>query len=601
MKRIYAIKAVCTAALLGSVSLAGAQEDVSKDKNLNREMTLEREYDPSVQDASKVNTLPVVKEPEVRKIPIDYATFTVPAEPAKEIGLLPSGSVMTAMEYNKRRGYFNFGGGTYLNLNGDLGYHILSTEKDALDVWFTHRSTNGKVKYLNVDEKVKAKLNDNLGGLDFRHAFGRLDLSMGVKYGYSAFNYYGLPVSGSLVSSLPTHTYDRETNQGAQTLRVHAGVQSKEEAPVGYLLDVAYTHFSRKYGLTKKMDGAGENAVDVRFDLNAGFNGDMTIGLGGVVSYFNYDLSESQANEMMYLPEYLRNAGLYNLENRADVTLSPYYKVEGENWHIRLGANVMLYTGDNHKFMASPNVAADVTVADKTVLYLKADGKLSANSMYQMARINRYVNPVAGVTPSRNWLDAVLGLKCGAAPGFWFDVFAGYKKTSDDVFFVATGSASPDGFGNYSMVYPQLNSDQLFAGVNLKYSYQQLFDVSVKGVYNHWKVENKGGDTTISPNGELEAFGKPKMEVTASLELKPIRNLSFLLDYYLATDRYASVNYTTVKMDAINELNLTGSYTFNDTFGVYGKLNNILCQKYEVIYGYPLQSFSAMVGVNINF
>ena len=54
-------------------------------------------------------------------------------------------------------------------------------------------------------------------------------------------------------------------------------------------------------------------------------------------------------------------------------------------------------------------------------------------------------------------------------------------------------------------------------------------------------------------------------------------------------------------MNSINELNLTGTYTFNDTFGVYAKLNNILCQKYEVYYGYPLQSFSAMIGVNINF
>lgn len=58
-------------------------------------MTLEREYDPTVQDASKVNTLPVIKEPVVKKMPIDYATFTVPADPEKEISLLPSGNIMT--------------------------------------------------------------------------------------------------------------------------------------------------------------------------------------------------------------------------------------------------------------------------------------------------------------------------------------------------------------------------------------------------------------------------------------------------------------------------------------------------------------------------
>ena len=52
MKTIYNVKALCVVALLGSAAAASAQEDVTKEKNLNREMTLEREYDPSVQDAS---------------------------------------------------------------------------------------------------------------------------------------------------------------------------------------------------------------------------------------------------------------------------------------------------------------------------------------------------------------------------------------------------------------------------------------------------------------------------------------------------------------------------------------------------------------------
>ena len=62
MKTIYNIKALCVMALLGSVATVSAQEDKTKEKNLNREMTLEREYDPTVQDASKVN----VSEPERR-------------------------------------------------------------------------------------------------------------------------------------------------------------------------------------------------------------------------------------------------------------------------------------------------------------------------------------------------------------------------------------------------------------------------------------------------------------------------------------------------------------------------------------------------------
>ena len=93
----------------------------------------------------------------------------------------------------------------------------------------------------------------------------------------------------------------------------------------------------------------------------------------------------------------------------------------------------------------------------------------------------------------------------------------------------------------------------------------------------------------------------PEMEITAGVTVRPIKNLSASLDYYLATGRKTPLGLDKIKMDNINELNLTGAYNLNDTFGLYLKLNNVLFQKYELYYGYPLQKFSAMIGVNINF
>lgn len=586
MKTRYSIKALCAVALLSTAVTAGAQENKTKEQDLNREMTLEREYDPTVQDANKVNTLPVVKEPEVKKMPITYAGFTVPADPEKEISLLPSGSIMTDIQYNKRRGYFNFGAGTYLNLNGDLGYHILSTEKDKLNIWFSHRSTNGKVKYLQIDEKVKAKLNDNMGGLNFKHVFEKLSLDMGLKYGYSGFNYYGMPVLPAWSSVRPDLSIvDRETNQVNQTIQGKIGIESKEDAPVGYLLDVGYTNFSHKYALSKTEDGPTEHAFDVKFDLNAGFGGNQRIGLGGNVAYFNYNLPTAGNKEYLFF------------ENHAEATLSPYYKIEGDSWNVKLGANLMFITGENKKLMASPNITADIEVADKTVLYAAATGKLYSNSMYETSLVNRYINPTDELLPSRNFLDATLGIKSGVAPGFWFDIFGGYKITKNDVFFVPSVWRNEEGiFANVSNAF-QANADHLFMGANLKYSYQQLFDINLKGVYNHWTVDSEYDGN----NDSYKAYGKPEMEITAGITVRPINKITASLDYYLATGRYTNASLGNEKMKNINELNLTGNYTLNDTFGFYLKLNNVLFQKYELYYGYPMQSFSAMVGVNINF
>ncbi|MCC8142505.1 MAG: TonB-dependent receptor [Tannerellaceae bacterium] len=574
------------AALLGCSLLAVAQENNTNDPDLNRELTLEREYDPSVQDASKVNTLPEVKEPEVNKRPIDYAGYVAPAHPDKEITLLPSGKIMTDIQYNKRRGYFNFAGGTYLNLNSDLGYHILDTEKDKLNFFVSHRSTNGNVKYLLNDEKVKAKLNDNLAGINFRHEFDRMALKVGAKYGYTSFNYYGQPVTSlespyfGLQSSISIpDSLDTSTNQVNQTIKIHAGIESGKEAQVGYLLDIDFTNFSQKYGPGINYDGIKENNFGLKGGMFANFSDDnQQVGVAGLLNYYNYSTPDIFSDFF---------------ENYAEITITPYYRIKGDTWKVQLGLNAMLITGDQSKFFVSPNITANAEVAEKTVLYLNADGKIESNSAEHLAQLNRYYNPMAQVAASRTWLDATVGLKSGVGLGFWFNLFAGYKITDNDVFFYQSlphYNHKDVIWGNVSEA-AIVNSKLFRAGLELKYQYQKLFDFFVKGVYNNWNVED-----------DYKAYGKPKVEFGAGVTVKPIDPFSFTIDYQLATDRYTTVlPYQEIKMDNISELNITGSYAFNDIFGAYVKLNNVLFQKYELLYGYPCQGFNFMVGVNINF
>lgn len=595
----YNNKTLGVIALLGIACAANAQEDLTTGKKaLERELTLEREYDPTVQDANKVNTLPTVKEPEAREVPIDYSEFAAPITLTPRISVLPSGNLMTTVPHEGRRGYLNFGIGNYLNIDGDAGYHILNTAKDRLNIWYSHRSTHGDVSYLQGEDlEAKQKINDNYGGLNYAHHFDQLSLKMGVLYGYSAFNYYGLPID--LSSSLPLADrlalVDQETNQVNQTIKANVGVESKEGASFGYLFDLDYIRFSHKYGIAAAADGPTENTIDFRFDVNKAFNETMRLGLAGQVEYFNYALpAERQASDGSWY--------FCSFENHAEVVLSPYYRVEGDNWHVKLGAQVMFSTGENSKVSAAPNVSADVEVAPRTQLYLTATGKLYSNSAYETSLTKRYIDPTRELLPSFNWLDGQVGIRSGVAPCFWFDLFAGYKITDSDVLFLPDNGAR-GGFANLIRGMDDIDTKRLYAGAELKYSYQQLFDIRVRGVYNHWTASWGNSWDGANPDEELEhAWGKPKVEITAGATIRPIDRLSIDLNYYLATDRYTDLNQGgVIKMDNINELSVTGAYSFNSLFGVYVKLRNLLFQDYELDYGYPAQGFSVMGGVNLNF
>lgn len=576
----------------GSFMAVNAQ---NQDEKLNREMTLEREYDPTIQDANKVNRLPEIKEPEASKQAINYSSFTIPTDPENQITLLPSGKAMTEIPYNNRRGYFHFGGGMYMNLSGDLGYHILNDKTNKLNVFASHRSTSGKIKYEKYweEEKQKAKLNDNLIGLNFNHFFDQgAILRLGGKYNYTAFNYYGYPHNNATLYppvTLPD-SFDHKTNQVNQLINIYAGVKSKEGAMVGYLLDFGYNRFTQKYGWTTAIDGIRENKISINAGLNARFGNEnnQLVGLTSKINYFTYDY-----------PSATNNSDSLGYQNYMEATVTPYYRIQGDGWKAHLGVNVMLITGDSSKFFVSPNIGVEAEIGDKTLVYVDATGEIRSNDAHSISLRNRYVDHASQVLPSRTWLDATLGIRSGIAPGFWFDIFAGYKITENDVFFLPGVPLQTNEFGSYQTVF-QPNSSRFKIGASLKYAYQKWVDFSLKGVYNNWSL--KKGDNEIEWD-DMKPYGRPEVEINADLTIRPIAPLTLNLGYYLGANRYGllQIPQSEVKLDNLNDLNFMASWNFNDTFGAYFKINNMLFQDQELYYGYPMQSFNAMAGININF
>jgi len=591
---------LCTTTLLFSVTALQAQEDKTKKEGLNREMTLEREFAPTVNDVDKVNSLPAVQAPVPKKMSIDYSNYTLTAEPQKLYTRLTSGDFSTDVYHNKKHGYLNLGAGSYTNINGDFGYHILNTATDRLNVFFSHSSSNGNVNYLepayNID-KAKMKLNDNSGGIDFSHDFSKFTLNMGAKYGYSHFNYYGQTFRPKTIGFTDlgllflSTTYDKRLdslqtkNQTFQTFQLNAGITSHNNDKFGYDFNILFNNFDQKHGIASFNDNnTTERTFTVDFDFFSPFRENQKIGIEGNVNFLSYsgELKDTNYGSTTFETGYPIPA-----ENHIEATLSPYYKLAGDNWHFRLGANAMFITGNNDKVFASPNIAGDITIADKTLLYASASGRLQTNSLYNISLMNRYVNSGSSTLASRNWLDAKIGLNCGAAPGFWFGIFGGYRATDNDIFFTLTTFSN-----HYRAIL--FDSKQFYAGANLKYSYQDFLDFTLKGVYNHWSIDKKEGYINC------EAFGRPQMEVTTGITVRPIKKLSATIDYHLATSRYAYLD-SDVKMKDLSELNLRCSYSFNETFGFYASLNNILNRKQEIFYNYPIQGINVMAGVNINF
>ncbi len=580
---------------------------------LKRELTLEKEYTPTIKEAVKTGTLPELKEPEAPKTQVEFAKFSVPFEIAPQLTTLPAGAFFTDIPYSKKRGYLKAGVSSFIDIDGDLGYQILNSEKDRLSIFGSHRSSNGNVKYLQNDENQKMKINDNLGGLNYLHDFGGMRLNADLKYTYSAFNYYGLTVSdfsNSHRSDFPKYTIDKDINQVDNMLEASVGFINDRPNELNYSLYLSNASFKQKYFYREDQDGVKENRFSANWDVHKGFNSTMEIGFGGYWKNYNNSHPEiifiSDPNVLSLPPELSMYQGVdYN-----NVLLNPYFGMEGDNWDLHVGVNVnlVLMPGDDENNI-SPDIKFNYRPAEKINLYLLAQGGVTDNGYYSMFGENRYVMPGVRVLDSKSPFDGKIGVQGSPLGNLWFDVFAGYKISKNEHFFNTrfvpnVNYDTPATLLGGGMPFPAYGDADVFSiGGSLKYNYQDAFDFGIKATYYSWTVSSKFLAPYLNMDDFNTPWGKPNFEadLTAgyNFPMLPIR-----LDavYHLETGRKSYQFIGGIEnMKNINNLGVSGTYKINDTFSVFAKVNNLLFQKYDLFYGYPAQNFSIMGGLSLLF
>ncbi|MBQ1724098.1 MAG: hypothetical protein II034_09900, partial [Muribaculaceae bacterium] len=167
MKKIFVC--ICTLSIMG---LGGYAQE------LNKEITLEKDFVPVEKKATKKNALPVVIQPAKNETPttLKYSDWAQPTAVATSIPTMLPYGYRTSHIFSDKRGYFDFGIGSQLNMVGSTGYRLVDDEHTKLSLWLQHNSSwSGKnTSPLAIDDhKLKQKFNDNVLGIDLNHRFSK--------------------------------------------------------------------------------------------------------------------------------------------------------------------------------------------------------------------------------------------------------------------------------------------------------------------------------------------------------------------------------------------------------------------------------------------
>ena len=590
------MKSVYFSLIMLCVVLISTQAQNSKNDSvlLNRELTLEKEYNPDIDNAIKVNQLPELREPQAPKSIVEFSNYTVPYSTQHGIYYLPIQSYASEIERLNKIGYLTAGLSSLLDIDGDLGVLILNNSQNHLSIQASHRSSNSNVSYLHYDEKQKMKINDNWGSVNFAHDFGKLRLNLGTKYTYSGFNYYG---PNSIVDPIYyTHPgvveplfIDKKTNQINNLFEIEAGVTSSETEDYSYLLNFDYKRFAQKYGSFTDEDGRNENQFGIGAGAGYKFSDEMRLGVQGNFRNFSYSSIAAAYQD-----------NTYGNQDYSLITLNPYLDFQGFDWKLRLGIREDFQIGGRKKANLAPDIHFNYVFNRRFQFDISATGGIKANSNYNLFYENRYVDPSLRITDSRTPLNADLRLNYLILDNLKIGAFGGYEFIKDEHFLATVPIYRTDDMDRRTILHGQ-SMQPFYEDVNLfkfgfstDYSHQDIFEFKLKGIFNSWTRQESIDGLDFVPYGKPNFIGD--LNIAYKFDAIPLR-----LDAYYRLETGRKFWQTEDKNNSINDLSLKGSYLFNSTLSFYLKANNLLFQDYEFWYGYPAQGFNIMGGLSVKF
>lgn len=549
------MKKIAVIALAGFLPLSVAY--AQKDSTLNRTVVVENEYNPDLMDASKINVLPKVEEPAVAKKGIEYATALRPVAAWSYENMSPITREWLAE--NAKRGYVRAGYGNYGNVDFKASYLWDITKNDRLQVAASLDGMNGTLNnWKGSDWKSRFYSSDFRVG--YAHSFRRFDLTLGGNWGSQVFNY------------MPAMPMDLTDKQHVTLGDFHFGFASNDETmPLQFSLEAGFTYFDRKYPIAYVEKGNEKN-IYLKGNVWGRITEEQRVGI------------EFKMDNLSYSSDSLRSY--------TSLCLNPYYAIDEDIWRLRLGAHVDWQSGNGSGIDVAPDIKAEYIFSDSYVLYLQALGGRQLNDFYRLNGISPYFSFIKQLPSTYVPLDATLGFKASPVSGLWFNLFAGYRISRDEL--SSTLLYSKDYFYSYFL---QNKTKTAYVGAEVKYGYKDKFDVSLKGVYNNWKASDKYLDE------DFFLATKPRFELTFRADAKVIDGLTVNLGYnYIKRKDYqifgSNENFG---LGAVNNLSLGATYALLKDISLFARVDNLLNKQYYYESGYPAEKLNVIGGLSFRF
>ncbi len=564
MKRRFMISA---GLILAITTVVQAQERPDDNQPIDMgDMTIYNEYTPTIRDANRIQTIPVIVDtisvqPKFKYsiYSRQYATRYQPL-PIQSADLKPE--PLTPLD----NGWIKFGIGNYLTPYIEANYHNLRSKDYSLGVSAKHHSSHGKIKN-SISQRVYAGYNDNDISL-----YGKKFLNTSTLFGnvwFSSREDYFYGVNPNLFSGnidlVPLNRSDME-KQRYSIIGLNAGINSNNLGNK----DPNY-RFCTEYHYLKAIDTTHQHHFAIDLAVNKNLK-NLNIGADMGLKLYKTNIIDSS----LLVP-----------------SIQPFVTYTNKQWQIRLGlTGTAAFSGDSSRYHLYPDVLIQHNISNTLIPYFGFSGNLQVNDMEHMAFENPYTTYRLLADPTSMAQIIDLGIKGNINRKIRFNLKGNYSKIDNMYFYVIdttellrnkfeTVYSNVERFSGYGeiMVAPNDNLNIYLDGHYYWYSY-------IKSEDKPWHM----------PNFDIRIFASYRIN----------KELTVGAGAYVTGTRYTKNFYAVDandhnKLGPIIDVNLKAEYSFASNFSSFIYLNNIAAQKYYLWENYRAHGFNVLLGIKYAF
>ena len=542
----------------------------AQDSTFNRVVTVERDYQPDIEQATKIKLRPVILKEEVEPNPVIYSTYSTPLSveynlhplQAAKVSFVPQPTLNGVIE----------GAIGHRNTHLLFGYRINHKKKMSLDLYANHDAYWGK------DALSTSKL-----GMQVSRHFSGADLYFGVEGANESYAY--------------RPTFDWRT---IWNINAKLGLQSTNQSALQYRIQTGYNAFTISAL-------AFEHSVRSHLDL-WWTNQQHSAGIKAFVQNNFYTTSQT---------------GVTLPSDRHNIRVEPFYEYKGKQIRVHAGVNIDLNIGtgqllsnaENISFAPSPNVEFEWNMMNNIFhLYANATGQYGLGSWEEYIGYNRYLNESVGLkwnlprayTP----VDAQVGFKIRPTKTLLIDIYGGYAYMIGACNMHAEERYDHEGLAFYNLW--QSDYQRWKVGANIHYHYRDILELNVSGNYYFYQQEPIPSMDPDSPHFQenrikgTTIFDRPNWDIYARIDAHIDSKWSVYSENQFVGSRWAYVmkypdGASAEKLRPTISLNIGGQYSVNNWLHVYLQLNNYLNRKNDIFYGYQSQGCHFLLGVKYKF